>query len=424
MIMVDQLWLGIWLSYPLSIHTPSGAARRLTSTIITSFPDTAYARPGTLDHDQYVMFDIRNKVLEAFKPRALAEEARGPRSAVDVAVEVLTNALTGMLSFRDDWSLDFLELFREAIGEVTEGHSKFFRVFTASMSDGTHRISKLPKTEEFRLALQQEFQLCLEIADIIDELHMLKHLLQNQIDALREAKEQMAPFLVGDDPRLNYLIISLKPFHDEIHTLWSTIKNNYLAQVEWMIEDGERAQKSILNLLDLQQKQNNIDEAHSSNQTALLTAKQAMSSQDQADATDAQSQILFIFTFVTIVFLPLSFITSYYGMSVEDSQGDQLLRKTSYVWKVMGGSSFPIITSLLLGGGVWYVWSKNKAKKERIEDLAELMKNGALPSGLFKEDDSVYQEIKQKAEGIREAEHAKKREEEEVARRRGATETV
>lgn len=184
------------------------------------------------------------------------------------------------------------------------------------------------------------------------------------------------------------------------------------------------AKESILNLLDLQQKQDNIDEAHSSNQTALLTAKQAMPSQDQADATDAQSQILFIFTFVTIFFLALSFFTSYYGMNVEDFHGNQMLRKTSYVWKIMGGSSFPIITSLLLGGVVWYVWSKNKAKKERIEDLAELMKNGALPSGLFKEDDSVYQEIKQKAKGIREAEDAKKREEEGVARRRGATETV
>lgn len=160
-----------------------------------------------------------------------------------MVVEILTNALTGMLSFRDDWSLDFLELFRAAIGKVTEGHSKFFRVFTASMSDGTHRTSKRPKTEEFRLALQQEFQLSLEIADIIDELHMLKQLLQNQVDALREAKEQMAPFLERNHPRLDDLILTLKPFHDETHTLWVTLKNNHLAQVTWMIGDAERAQK-------------------------------------------------------------------------------------------------------------------------------------------------------------------------------------
>jgi Mg2+ and Co2+ transporter CorA len=331
-----------------------------------------------------------------------------------------------MLSSREDWSLDFLELFREAIGQATESHNKFFRVFTASMSNGTHRAFERSKMESFRLALRQEFQLSLEIADIIDELHMLKRLLQEQMDALRQGEEQMTHILqMGYDPQMCFNVAgTLESLPEKISALWRTLKNDYLAQITRMIEDAERAQTSILNLLDLQQKQDNIDEAHSSNQTALLTAKQTLSSQAQTDATNAQSQILFMFTFVTIVFLPLSFFTSYYGMNVQNPSGDQLLRQTSYVWKIMGGATFPIILLLLIGGVTWYVWSKNRAKKERIEELAELMKNGAMPSGLFKEDDPVYEEIKQRAESIREAEDAKNTQEEGVLRKRRPTETV
>lgn len=426
MIMVDQLWLGIWLSG--SSETPS--------TIVTSFPDTGYARPSTINYDERARLDdecskldVRTRVLEAFKSRANTNERAPlgiPLSGVIVAEEVLTIALTSMLSSREDWSLDFLELFREAIGQATESHNKFFRVFTASMSNGTHRAFERSKMESFRLALRQEFQLSLEIADIIDELHMLKRLLQEQMDALRQGEEQMTHILqMGYDPQMCFNVAgTLESLPEKISALWRTLKNDYLAQITRMIEDAERAQTSILNLLDLQQKQDNIDEAHSSNQTALLTAKQTLSSQAQTDATNAQSQILFMFTFVTIVFLPLSFFTSYYGMNVQNPSGDQLLRQTSYVWKIMGGATFPIILLLLIGGVTWYVWSKNRAKKERIEELAELMKNGAMPSGLFKEDDPVYEEIKQRAESIREAEDAKNTQEEGVLRKRRPTETV
>lgn len=396
-VMVDQLWLSLWLSIQESEDTQLGEP----STIVTSFPFTAYARPAEQYHDDYSKLDILHKVLGAcgmgFMPDYRMIGERKPMRAVDVAVEVLTNALTGMLSFREDWFLDFLELFREALNNVTEDHGKFLRVFIDSISSSTPHISKYRKTEKFHQDLQKEFRLSLEVADIIGELHMLKQLLKNQITALHEALEQIERLRDIS----NEIRGTLGPLHQKILELSSTIKTNYLAQVTWMIEDADRAQKDILNLLDLQQKQDNIDEAHSSNQTALLTAKQAISSQDQADATDAQSQILFLFTFVTIVFLPLSFLTSYYGMNVSDHNDDQILRKTSYIWKVMGGSSFPITILLSLGSAAFYVRSKKQAKKNRIEDLADLKKNDNLPSGLFKDGDPMYQEIKQRAKDMR-----------------------
>ena len=158
------------------------------------------------------------------------------------------------------------------------------------------------------------------------------------------------------------------------------------------MEDAERVQKDILHFLDLQQKEENIRESQknvrqalSLNRQALFAAKQVMSTQEQADATDAQNQILFIFTIVTIVFLPLSFITSYYGMNAKNEKGEQILQKPSYLNKVLFAISGSITAFLSLGGLIWFFGSKESAEKNRIKELARLkMKmNGDLPLHLL-----------------------------------------
>jgi hypothetical protein len=108
----------------------------------------------------------------------------------------------------------------------------------------------------------------------------------------------------------------------------------------------------LLSLLDLQQKEANIDEAHSSNLQTKIAVEQSKHARKQADATGAQSQILLLFTIVTIIFvsprrkgvhsrwlirvcqLPLSFFTSYFGMEATIVQGGN--EKVSHVWKIMG----------------------------------------------------------------------------------------
>lgn len=54
-----------------------------------------------------------------------------------------------------------------------------------------------------------------------------------------------------------------------------------------------------MDLLDLQQKEETLKEVHYSN-------VQANAARKQADETEAQSQILFLFTIVTIVFVCIS----------------------------------------------------------------------------------------------------------------------
>ena len=56
---------------------------------------------------------------------------------------------------------------------------------------------------------------------------------------------------------------------------------------------------------------------------------------------DSQNKAIFLFTGVTIVFMPLSFFTSYFGMNLK-GVGDTD-RGETYFWQVCGTISFIII---------------------------------------------------------------------------------
>lgn len=58
-----------------------------------------------------------------------------------------------------------------------------------------------------------------------------------------------------------------------------------------------------MELLDLQQKEETLREAQYSNQ-------QAAAAREQADETAAQSQILFLFTIVTIIFVSAGLVSA------------------------------------------------------------------------------------------------------------------
>ncbi|KIW23067.1 hypothetical protein, variant 1 [Cladophialophora immunda] len=400
MIMVDQLWLGLWVSaqHP-ALRSPAQLNfRKDRAIILTSFPDTAYARDDDPPREKYCAVDIRQQVFKAIEDGAI----RGPTSdevpAADCAVEVLRTALLGMLSYRKDWSLDFMELFREALGQITEQHSKNFRQYTTSIGSR----GKCSEQEEikFKVMVQtgkmEEIRLSLEVADIIDELNMLRKLFVEQIEVLQRASIQVDEVRAG--PGIEHAPW-LESFGKTLRELLGKVED-YLFRAKSMIEDGERAQKDILVFLDIQQREENIQETRSLNQQALFAAKQAISAQEQADATDAQNQILFIFTIVTIVFTPLSFLASYFALA--DKHNGTIFGASAGVWVGLG-----------LTGLLYFFWSRRGAKKSRIEELAGLKMGGYLPDRLLDSNRKLSEEVDKKVEEL-----VRKAEEEEGERRK------
>jgi hypothetical protein len=195
----------------------------------------------------------------------------------------------------------------------------------------------------------------LEIADIIDELHMLERLFWTQYRVLNRLSMKI----------MSQHIVVLKGLGEGISTILERINHSFLVQVKQMITNSERVYKSILDLLDLHQKEENIRKAKRANQQAQFSAKQVMSAQATADATEAQSWILFVFTSITTIFLPLSFFTALV---------------TNKAMRTSGGT---IAFVFAVDAAIYYFWGKHVAAKERTMWLIDLEDKKFLPSDLM-----------------------------------------
>lgn len=88
-------------------------------------------------------------------------------------------------------------------------------------------------------------------------------------------------------------------------------------------------------LIDLKQSMNALFQLRSIEQNEL------------AIVNDSQNKAIFVFTGVTIVFLPLSFFTSYYGMNLSGIVGTS--KTEAFFWKICGTAGFLIVLIVALG---------------------------------------------------------------------------
>jgi hypothetical protein len=146
MIMVDQIWLRLWIverKFPLEKDVSSVVSSRL----LTAFPYTSYARsdkdfPGLFD-----LADVLQMAVSDLEDTLRQDERYDEDYTVRQAAAILSRAVLGTLSIghqdmsntqrqgsnealdKARQSLMFLELFREAIGQATDKYNGLFRKF-------------------------------------------------------------------------------------------------------------------------------------------------------------------------------------------------------------------------------------------------------------------------------------------------------
>lgn len=88
---------------------------------------------------------------------------------------------------------------------------------------------------------------------------------------------------------------------------------------------------------------------------------------------DDNSRAIFIFTFITILFLPLSFVASYFGMNVAGI--DQTTSTTSHFWVIgaplTGGILVICIIFVFKGEGVWFFLADLPTNMVRLLSLRQ-----------------------------------------------------
>ncbi|KAL4909719.1 hypothetical protein BDW74DRAFT_186228 [Aspergillus multicolor] len=256
------------------------------------------------------------------------------RSVYDLAITI-TNRCSGFL---DMFESHLFNRFNRASAQASDWlknhrkHNKFARRQEKVAKNLDKEEKKKQDSDEVDdeplfvdelLDIGQETDLLAEAKDIRDELNMIRMVLHYQKNVLDDFEKVVSEIYLGQHQNQRDM---KKRFGEQQRTI-----DIHLKDIDRMDKQAERIYSSITDLLDLKQKHANAFEARFA--------------RDQAAGTARQGKILMVFTIVTIVFLPLSFITSVFTINMPEFEDNLTM---GYVAKYTFGIGFGLSIPLVL----------------------------------------------------------------------------
>lgn len=306
--MVDQLWLWV-LGKDL---------------VVTSFPQRwRQPRNDPLNVLEGIIEDINSKTREPVQ---------------DVYELAMTIAGRCFGTFdrhrKGDDDFQFLDMFESSIGAAMDHEASLFQGFSKASRQASDWLQSHQKPGRFSKHLEAdskayehaakkhaekhevidpedtnpafinqlldvgaETDLLAEIKDIRDELDIIRMVLDHQKHLLPELKDAVKAVYHNERSHARVRRTD-KTFDEQEKTITNPIKDITRMEIQ-----ANRVYESIVSLLDLKQKHANAFEARFA--------------RDQAAGTHRQGQTIMVFTIVTIIFLPLSFITAFFAVNIE-----------------------------------------------------------------------------------------------------------
>ncbi|KXH38076.1 hypothetical protein CSIM01_04566 [Colletotrichum simmondsii] len=312
-VMVDQLW--IWA---IDEHT-----------IVSCYPVGDVANPPAS------WSSALNDVMLVPDPAKEATIFELCGDTIDLVASLVAHSVKTIFEGKNLEFADMLSIYRRAISTKAAQHTILLEEFS---KDQLRMEAETPSDGK------EELKLALDIIDILDELNILKYLLETQSTVLRSFQQRLGvikPRTVdpasGSLPNTVFNMSSCKiemirlentSFQYDVSStcllggyggtvIDEAIErvNQELLNVQRLCSAAERTQKMVLELLDLKQKVASLKETRE---------------------TTKQGRAVMLFTIVTIIFLPLSFFTSYFGQNVVEFTGDASNPTANEVWKIGG----------------------------------------------------------------------------------------
>lgn len=312
--MVDQLWM--WVLGP--------------ELIITAFPQR-WQQPKN---------DPLN-VLDGIIEDINAKTGATVQTVYDLAL-LVTARTSGSFDRHKpgDEDYQFFDMFESSIGDVKNKETTLYRNFYADSREvhswlESHREpasnADYPKIVDRFLDIGNETHLLEEIKDIRDELNMISMVLNSQKSTLPSLCDAICEDMPGTRNQFRTRDIKRR-VEEQKRTL-----DMHLNELDRMAKLSEGIEASLLSLLDLKQKQSSGFEARFA--------------RDQAAGTVRQGQIIMVFTMVTIIFLPMSFLAAFFTIPIEEfpksSNSQQPLLHISYVSKFIFGIGLGVSVILI-----------------------------------------------------------------------------
>ncbi|KAM0712140.1 hypothetical protein Q7P37_011234 [Cladosporium fusiforme] len=276
-LMVDQLW--IWVIV--------GQGNQ-PDRVVSCFPDRQGLKSWPLD-------DLQRNVLN-HKPKN-----REPIATTAGLCSRIISTCSDIFGWSQEAELvRFLHFFEATVGRIGDDEISRLKEFR-DWSDDLHRLNErqsdyAKKKDELldnMLDIRPQIELLEEAKDIRDEINIILSVLGEQRRVLET--EAAATFFHSKDSESQ----CAQPLR---------IINKAIVDFEKMDKQTKEVQDGLNHLLDLQQKQASVWEARSAREGARATSK--------------QSTVMVIFTMVTIVFLPLSFMASFFALDVAEFPSD------------------------------------------------------------------------------------------------------
>lgn len=289
-------------------------------------------------------------VLDGIVAEMNAKTRPPVRSVYHMAI-LISGRCSGMFSRQgaDDQDYQFLDMFESSVGRVTEDLTHLFHQFEQASTQSKQwvrpsRRSKLRSSKSKSKAVTEEFSsfdrlldigvetsLLTEVRDIRDELNILTMILNSQLWTLGDLKNCLVEELSLSAASSRLMRNNVNNWHVADIRKRTLEQERHLKvhkrDIQSMDEQAERLYQSLTDLLDLKQKHSNALEARFASEQALAAAR--------------SGQTVMVFTIVTIVFMPMSFIAGYFGVNTESF--DNLNDDYVAIWTFGGGLAISAI---------------------------------------------------------------------------------
>ncbi|KAK3343649.1 hypothetical protein B0T25DRAFT_303623 [Lasiosphaeria hispida] len=294
--------------------------------------------------------DVHQNIL-----RYLRTTRRAPITTAHELADLVTNFCANVFDpYQVPEHLQFFDLFERSIGIVADKAAKRFKEFRHAASS----VSTAQRMAQSHLSIKLETDLLIEIEDIRDELSILQMVLEDQ----RETTQTLNRFLGRHGVKTEMT----DPYLADYGNLESNrVLEGHLSEIKKMIAIAKKTSKMLYYLLDLKQKQASIIEALAASAQADRAADHAKQQADQAAETRIQSEesvkqgkTVLLFTVVTVIFLPLSFMAAFFtinieGFPVNDKNNLELGYVLKYMLSISAGLSIPFIIVIFNQDRVW-----------------------------------------------------------------------
>ncbi|KAK4044244.1 hypothetical protein C8A01DRAFT_12348 [Parachaetomium inaequale] len=345
-LMVDQLWL--W-----SIDM---------TTLVTFFSKReSNPKEGTL----FQQADLRSSVYNELN----GDLTGRTENTLDLAALVVWHAVTVLIDRSSHPDLEIFRVFDEAIGMLAERmtlNMKKFRINALDLaadddeddSDDSDAEGESPaaikkrhrrEIERSERENRENTSALLELRDLEDELTTLQKLFDSQDSTIREMKEIYTSKDFNDTTKngQDYLNEALEYLED------------YKSQVSEMLKRVYTTRNDYEKMLEMVQRQAQVDEVRWSRLQAELASSQNLS--------------VMIFTTFTVIFLPLTFFTGLFGMNTIEWQEENVpsLREIGAI--SLPASALLIIVSLVAAFS-WRVQGAFKATYRGVKMSWKMIK--------------------------------------------------